>query len=216
MFVMAYPPYIRQKARSLRRERCLTIDEIAERLLVSRTSVYEWVRNLPYDARTAKRTAAQQRAAQANSARARERREEAYRVGQREFVELIGEPNFRDFLCLYLAEGYKRSRNEVALTNSDVAIVRVAHTWMRELSARKLNYAIQYHADQDQRELRRWWARQLEIDPERIGLQRKSNSGQLGTRTWRSPQGVLTVRTGDTYFRARLQAWLDLIRSEWL
>jgi hypothetical protein len=45
---------------------------------------------------------------------------------------------------------------------------------------------------------------------------RKSNSNQLAGRTWRSEHGVLTVTTHDTYFRARLQAWVDLLRRRWL
>jgi hypothetical protein len=32
MFAMAYPTYIREKARQLRRDKKLTIDELAERL----------------------------------------------------------------------------------------------------------------------------------------------------------------------------------------
>jgi transposase len=46
MFVMSHPPYLRAKARELRTERRLTIDEIAERLALSRTTIYHWVRDL--------------------------------------------------------------------------------------------------------------------------------------------------------------------------
>ena len=200
----------------MRVERRLTIDEIAERLAVSRTSVYGWVRDLPFDANTAKRTAAQLRAARANSERARARRDGAYQEGREEYPILIEEPTFRDFVCLYNAEGYKRSRNTVALGNSDRAIVVVADRWMRRFTRRKMSYALQYHADQDVRRLCRWWGDTLGVAPELVRLQRKSNSNQLNGRTWRSQHGVLTVSTSDTLFRARLQAWLDLIRAEWL
>lgn len=74
---------------------------------------------------------------------------------------------------------------------------------------------MQYHADQDLEALRVWWGHALDIDPASITVQRKSNSNHLSGRTWRSEHGVLTVRVGDTLFRARLQAWLDLIRVEW-
>jgi AcrR family transcriptional regulator len=37
---MAYPSYIRAKARELRSERRLTIDQIAERLALPRTTIY--------------------------------------------------------------------------------------------------------------------------------------------------------------------------------
>ena len=216
MFATTYPPYIREKARAMRLDRRMTIDEIAERLAVSRTSVYGWVRDLPFDPNTAKRSAAQLRAAQANGARARARRDAAYLTGSQEYASLLREPTFRDFVCLYIAEGYKRNRNVVAMGNSDPAVVKLADRWVRRFSAGKLQYAVQYHADQDHRELQSWWGSVLAIPPGSISLQRKSNSNQLKKRTWRSEHGVLTVRTGDTAFRARLQAWIDLTRADWL
>jgi hypothetical protein len=54
------------------------------------------------------------------------------------------------------------------------------------------------------------------IEASEIKLLRKSNSNQLKGRTWRSAHGVLSVATSDTYFRARLQAWVDLLRQRWL
>jgi hypothetical protein len=48
-----------------------------------------------------------------------------------------------------------------------------------------------------------------------IRLQRKSNSNQLTGRIWRSRHGVFMVRMQDTLLRARLQAWMDRLRSEW-
>jgi hypothetical protein len=47
MFVMAHAPCLREKARSMRVERRLTIDELAERLALPRTTIYYWVRDLP-------------------------------------------------------------------------------------------------------------------------------------------------------------------------
>ena len=51
MFVMSHPAYIRAKARELRIERRLTIDEIAERLALPRGTIYYWVRDLPLSER---------------------------------------------------------------------------------------------------------------------------------------------------------------------
>jgi excisionase family DNA binding protein len=47
VFVMAHASYLREKARSMRVERQLTIDELAERLALSRSTIYYWVRDLP-------------------------------------------------------------------------------------------------------------------------------------------------------------------------
>jgi hypothetical protein len=87
---------------------------------------------------------------------------------------------------------------------------------MRVFSATSLTYSIQYHADQDLLELRDFWAGQLDIEPDEIRFQRKSNSGRLAGRIWRSRYGVLTVSAGDTYFREALQAWTDCLRDAWL
>jgi predicted DNA-binding transcriptional regulator AlpA len=44
---ITHASYLREKARSMRVERQLTIDELAERLALSRSTVYYWVRDLP-------------------------------------------------------------------------------------------------------------------------------------------------------------------------
>jgi hypothetical protein len=72
------------------------------------------------------------------------------------------------------------------------------------------------HSPRDLDALTEFWAALLHVERDAFRLQRKSNSNQLKGRTWRSVYGVLTVRTSDTYIRARLQAWMDRIAEEWL
>jgi len=212
---MAYPPYLREKARTLRRERNMTIDDLAERLALSRSTIYYWVRDLPIPPATANRSAAQRRGTLAMQRRYTMRREAAYREGVAEFGELCADAEFRDFVCMYIAEGFKRDRNKVALGNSDPTVITLADRWVRCFTRRPVGYSVQYHADQKFDDLQRYWGGLLSVAPESIRLQRKSNSSQLAGRTWRSQYGVLTVRTCDTLFRARLQAWMDLLRASW-
>jgi transcriptional regulator with XRE-family HTH domain len=80
VFATAYPTYIREKALELRTKKKLTIDEIAERLAISRTTIYYWVRDIPIP-RTADQALAQQRASRTTRRIHRERREAAYRDG---------------------------------------------------------------------------------------------------------------------------------------
>jgi excisionase family DNA binding protein len=137
MFVMAHASYLREKARSMRVERQLTIDELAERLALSRSTIYYWVRDLPIpgsgsggrwpEATRRKGNVAMQR-------KYRLLREEAYEQGVREYEALANDPTFRDFVCLYIAEGYKRDRNIVSICNSDPSVVRLATRWMCRLS----------------------------------------------------------------------------------
>jgi transcriptional regulator with XRE-family HTH domain len=215
MFV-SHAPYLREKARQMRVEKRLTLDEIAERLALPKTTVWYWIADLPRPEFTRRQIAAQRRAATHVTAKYKRLRDEAYAVGQAEYARLCMDPSFRDFICLYIAEGYKRNRNTVSIANSDAAVIVIGDRWIRRFTRRKVIYSVQYHADQDLGEICRFWASTLAIESSAIKLQRKSNSNQLTGRTWRSVHGVLTVTTNDTLFRACLQAWMDCIRSEWL
>ncbi|MCB0856866.1 MAG: hypothetical protein KDB57_01970 [Solirubrobacterales bacterium] len=211
---MAYPEYIRQKAIQLRVEKKLTIDEIAERLSIAKTTIYYWVGDIEIP-ETERQSARRLKASKANSDRAKAKRDAAYQAGIEEFEELMKEPTFRDFVCTYIGEGSKRNRNGVAICNSDPAVVKLAQKWITRLSRNPTRYWLQHHVDQNVQEVCRFWAIYLDISPHDISLQRKSNSGQLGGRSWRSRYGVLTVRSSDTYLRARVEAWMGLVKAEW-
>lgn len=214
-FAIAHPPYLREKARRLRSERHLSIDEIAERLALPKTTIFFWVRDLPLG-RPVRAGQGQRLGNRRMVENHRRRREGAYAAGRKEFTTLSRDPTFRDFVCLYIAEGYKRRRGTVSLCNSDPRVVELATRWMRRITRRPLAFAVQYHPDQDPDELRRFWGATLRIDPAIIRMYPKSNSGQLARRTWRCQHGVLAVSTHDTLFRARLQGWMDRLQEAWL
>jgi hypothetical protein len=120
---MAYPKYIREKARTMRSEQRMTLDDIALQLAIPKTTVWYWIEDLPLAPpgqalRTPARQAARLHAAKANSERAALIRKDAYVRGQVEYPTLAEEPTFRDFVCMYIGEGYRRNRNRVALANS--------------------------------------------------------------------------------------------------
>ena len=216
---MAYPSYLREKARKLRVERRLTIDELAECLALSRSTAYYWVRDLPIERNHGSPVAREARrvAAQTNREKHRLIRENAYWEGRNTFERLAKDPTFRDFVNLYIAEGYKRSRNRVSIVNSDPSVVRLAHRWMRQLASNELKYALQYHRDQDPAYLQRFWAFGLPgVEPGDICLRRKSNSNGLAGRQWRSRWGVLTITANDTNLRMRLEGWVTELHDRWL
>jgi predicted DNA-binding transcriptional regulator AlpA len=214
---MAYPTYIREKARELRTEKKLTIDELAERLALPRTTVYYWVRDLPIPRPLSDgwSEAARKKGSKAMQAKYRGLREAAYKQGQEEYPLLLREPTFRDFICMYIGEGSKRNRNAVAICNSDPAVIRLGATWIQRLATNPVLYSFQHHEDQDPEQLRLFWGEVVGIEPAAITFQRKSNSGRLNGRSWRSKHGVLMVRTPDTYLHSRIQAWMDCVRAEW-
>jgi hypothetical protein len=212
---MAYPAYVREKARKLRVDKHLSIDEIAERLALPKTTIYYWVKDLPLG-RPRRANAGQRKGNRNMRTSYAIRRVVAYAQGQIEFDRLAADPTFRDFVCLYMAEGYKRSRNTVSVCNSDPAIVVLCARWVRRFARNPVKYSVQYHADQTPDALQRFWAERLSVAPDEIRVVPKSNSGRLSGRTWRSRYGVLSIYAGDTLFRSRLQAWMDCLQERWL
>ena len=214
-----HAPYLREKARQMRVEKKLTIDQLAERLALPRTTIYYWVRDLPIPYMSPGRQAVLPRLRKGNlkmKEKYRRLRDEAYAQGRAEFSELAVDPTFRDFVALYLAEGSKRNRNTITICNSDAAVLAVALSWLERLTGATFSYWLQYHADQNVEELQAYWAAQLRIEPDFVQVMRKSNSNQLRKRTWRSRYGVLAVTCHDTLLRARLEAWMDCLREAWL
>lgn len=215
---MAYPTYIREKARELRTKKKLTIDELAERLAVPRTMIYGWVRDLeiPRKPNDGWPDSARCKGTKAMQAKYRSLREAAYEDALHFYLHLSEIPSFRDFLVLFITEGHRRSRHRVSIANSDSAVVQLAARWMRILSAGHLTYSVQCHADQRPADVQGFWGKQLGVSPGEIRLLRKSNSGRLNGRTWRSKYGVLAITADDTYFREAMQAWTDCLRDTWL
>jgi excisionase family DNA binding protein len=219
MFALAHAAYIREKARQLRRDKKLTVDELAERLALSRTTVYYWVRDLPIPGSGSGGgwpESARRKGNRAMQEKYRRLREAAYEEGLISTCTSLKIQASAISSVSTSPRGTSGTAMRFRLPNSDQAVIHAAVRWMRMLSARRLNYSVQYHADQDLNEIRRFWAGELGVEPEEIRLQRKSNSSQLASRTWRCKHGVLTVRTSDTYFREELQAWVDCLRDSWL
>jgi AcrR family transcriptional regulator len=206
--------HLREKAIRLRTERLMTLEEIVKRLKLPKTTVYYWIRDIPIP-RTEKQTIAQRNGTLAMQAKFIAIREQAYQQGLMEAPELLKDSLFRDFVVLYMAEGYKRNRNAVAVGNSDPAIVKLVYLWISRLSNGKISFQLQSHIDHDDDELKRYWADILDVAPDRIKISRKSNSGQLSGRQFRSQYGVLSVRVADTSLRARLQGWMDFVKMQW-
>jgi hypothetical protein len=211
---MAYPAYVREKARELRVERRLSIVEIAERLALPKTTVFYWVRDIPLQRA---RRENPHPGTQAMQKKFRRLRDQAYKDGSESFQSLSSsDTTFRDFVCMYIGEGYKRSRNIVSISNADPRVVVLATSWLRALSRNKIYFSVQYHADQDPRQLSEFWASTLDIAPDDVRMLPKANSGRLGGRVWRCKYGVMAVGTADTLLRARLQAWMDRVQDQWV
>lgn len=205
--------HLKRKALELR-EKGMALDAIVSRLALPRTTVFGWIKDLPIE-RTVKQSLAQQRGSQAGKEKAALKREAAYEAALLEAPALLQEPKLRDFTVLYLAEGYRRSRHTVSICNSNPHIMVLSHEIMLRFATNPLDYSLQYHMDHDVDELRLFWGAHMNIDGAQIRLMRKSNSGELSGRQWRSEHGVFTIRAADTFFRCKVQAWMDTVSQSW-
>ena len=210
---MAYPAYIRARARELRTKNHLSLDELAKHLALPKTTVYYWIKDLPLGR---ERRESPHNGTRAMQAKYRRLREAAYEQGRAEYDELVAVPTFRDFVVLYIAEGYKRNRNRVSIGNSDPRMVEMATGWLRRLSSKPTLLCRPVPRDQNLEKLGRSGARRLEIDgcadstPAEVQQRQASKvaRGDLSTES-------LTVCVNDTALRARLQAWIDRVRDDW-
>jgi hypothetical protein len=94
---MAHPASLCERARELRITNKLSLDEIAERLAVPKTTVYYWIRDLPLGRPRRERGHPDNLAMQAKYRRLGE---DAYNEGWLEYDALVRFPTFRDFVAL--------------------------------------------------------------------------------------------------------------------
>lgn len=203
--------HLRAKALDFRK-RGLSLEEICDRLNLSKTTVYYWIKGIPLQR---PRRVCCIAAGIAVKEKYKKLRDAAYNEGVAEADALFKNILFRDFIIAYMCEGYKKCRNAVCIANSDPEIVKLGYYWINKLSKRKVDFWLQYHCDQNLDELKDFWAKELGVNRDGINFQRKSNSGKLAGRNWGSKFGVLSVRTSDTYFRSKIDAWIEYIKNSW-
>jgi hypothetical protein len=217
---MAHSRYLRDMTRLLRVERQLTVDQLAKRLALPRSTIYYWVRDLPLPAgRSDAGASAPSARVTADAPQAAPAREEsAYEEGLRSFDDLAVQPTFRDFLSIYILDGYKRDRTRVALANADPAVMRLVNRWIWRLTDKSPSLSVHCHPDQGAGELRRFWSETVGVETDAIRA-RRAAAGELTRRTHQwgplPVHGVLTITVDDTLLRARLQAWMRRMRESW-
>lgn len=198
--------HLRAKAREWRDDG-LSLPDICERLGLSKGTVHHWLKGLPLQRARKDSVGRNSPATRARQANCERRRDSAERHGFYEYVTLAAVPGFREFVMLFMTEGYRRTRHSVSVCNGNPALIKLASQWLTDCSRKPLHGLIQYHADQDPDQLRSFWSAAANVDPRRIRVVRKSNSGQLAGRVWRSTRGVFTVIVYDTAFRSRVAGW---------
>lgn len=90
----------------VRRKQTRSLDEICNRLALPRGTVYYWIKDIPLQ-RPRKTNLAPAYAATFKKFRLI--REDSYKQGLLEYDTLVANPTFRDFVTLFMTEGYNQS-----------------------------------------------------------------------------------------------------------
>jgi AcrR family transcriptional regulator len=214
---MAHSAQLREKAKQLRTEQSMALDDIASQLGIAKSTAYYWLKDIEIPKTPSqKQTANQHRAAMANQVKYAAQRQSAYDATRAKATEILTDQRIRDFVVLYLAEEFRKDRNRVCFSNSNPQMSSFAHSCMKRLATNpRCYYSFQYHADQDPEDLRRFWAAQLGIQPTIIKPIPKTNSGHLKGRRFNCQYGVFQIQIGDTRFRSQLQALMDAVQEQW-
>ena len=209
--------HIRTKAVQLRRSKHLTLDQISQRLGVSRTTVFYWIKNVKIPAAKLLRIRRRslKRGALNNKKKHAKLRADAYTQGRTEAESALKNQLNRDFAVMYLCEGCRRGRWVIGVSNSNPTVIALAQEWMKKHTPKALDYVLQIHDDIKPETAIRHWTKRLGINKNRIKVIIKSNSGRLSGRVWRCLHGVMHIRYNDTYMKCRLDAWMDHIQAKW-
>ncbi len=220
---MAHSRYLRQMARSLRVEQQLTVDELALRMALPRSTIYYWVRDLPLRSK-GDREPASHEPASALSQVSPMSSEAAYVEALESFAELDAQPTFRDFVCVYLMQGEQRDRTRVALTNSDPMVMRLVSRWIKRLTDKAPFLSLQCSGEHSSTDLRHFWSEAVGAEPRAIRVRDVAGGKRSDAEgDDRAPSasggderhGLLTVTVNDMLLRARLQAWMQRTRETW-
>jgi hypothetical protein len=229
---MTHSRYLREMARLMRVQRQLSVDQLAKRLALPRSTIYYWIRDLPLGEASAAEPRARSRDGRAAGLRtgaaggdgggrgggarvARPKRAGAYGQALRSYDDLAAQPTFRDFVCVYIADGYKRDRRRVAVASADPDVIRLAHRWIWRLTDKSPALTVRYAREQSREELRRFWSEAVGEELESIRARRGSAEELQHAWSARPLHGVLTLTVDDSVLRARMQAWMRRARESW-
>jgi hypothetical protein len=208
---MAYGQDIINKVYELRTSG-KSIRQISKETGVGTYSIFNWIKYHSIKSKNirVKRTKeATRKAAKTWEKISAEKRIKAYEIGKNEASELLKDKIIRDFVCLYWAEGYKRSRNTVSIINTDGDIICICINVMLRFAERPLTCRL--FCTEEEKELALgFWSKRIGVPKTDIKFQKKNRTSKR-----RAEYGLLSVSAHETIFRSRLQAWMDAVKTDW-
>lgn len=205
---------LKNKAIELRTKNNMSLNDIVDIVGIPKTTVYYWIKKYKLDKIYWKKNHLS--ASNTNRLKYQKLRDEAYDEGKRLFEKYKNNKTFRDFIVLFLTEGNRKNFNGVCICNSNECVIIVSLYWFRIFSNNKITFNLQLHSDDNINECSNYWKEVLKLDKEvikvcindRVSPENKKRHNKL-------KYGTFSIRTSDTYFRFKMQYWMDVINKEW-
>jgi len=189
-----------------------SLNEICIKLSRSKSTVYYWIKELlKPDGKQGWSPNTRRLASEALSKKYALLREKAYREVALVADKLLSDPSLRDFVVIFIAEGYKRTQNVVEFTNTDASTIKLFLTYIRRFSDKKIYYSLTFR--ENPQVLIAYWASVLKINSSDILLVKKIGERKKPYRS--SVYGTMKIRVNDTYAKQRVDALCDFLKKEW-
>ena len=212
---------LRIKAIKLR-QNGYSLGDIVDRVQAPKSIVYGWIRDVEMQKPNAflGRTKRKNKAAAKKAAQAVKKKYERIHLEHRKnaLVEwengLKVDPEFMMFILLYMAEGRKKGKDRIELTNSDPDIIRYGLKWFRLLNSRdkRIVARVAIYPNHNSERVQRYWEDLLDLDEVSL-FQASSSRGHLTGRNWVNSNGTVSLVINDSYLKTKVDLWISLVRQ---
>jgi hypothetical protein len=212
---------LRNKAVNLRRNG-YSLNDIVDRVRAPKSTVYGWIKDVEMEKPNAflERTRRKNKRAARKAAEALKKKYEQIHMDNKEcaLVEwengFKADPDFKMFILLYMAEGSRKGRGRIELTNTDPDIIRYGLKWFRLLNVHNKSIVarVAIHPNHDPEDVQSYWMGLLGLDEVRLFYASPSR-GRLAGRNWVNNHGTISLVINDSYLKTRFDQWISLVRQ---
>lgn len=146
------------------------------------------------------------------------KRNEAYNKAKETVALDLKDKLLRDFVNIYIGEGYKRNRDSVSIVNSDPKIILLSLYVMKKYflkSDKKMIMQIRYYKENDNElELLEYWKKLFNDENIKFTTYIQPTVRAEGHNN-SNKYGLVTVTINDTYAKQKLNAYMDYVKEEW-
>lgn len=214
----------RKKARELRAQG-LSLREIAERIECAKSSISDWVRDIPLTSEQIERLELKQDRARAKAVNHPNSPKQVWAKIRNDIIEDTTReipPKSSIFMlkligsALYWAEGYKATVNMVTFTNSDPYMIVLLMKFFREVCEvpeHKFRGSLHIHPHLNKEKARKFWSKITYIPLRQFHKTHFGISRASKNKKDTLPLGTFGIVICDTRLRAKIDGWIKGIKK---